>query len=169
MRTTTLTLLMLMLAPLAACAGGQKKPVARAVTPAPAPAPKPQAAAAPKPAPAPIAETFPTTDPLYFAFDSALLKTENETELKAVAAYLVKHPEAHIRVEGNTDTLGTAEYNLALGERRARAAAEYLLRLGVKADQLKSVSYGEEHPAVRGDGEAVWAQNRRDVLVPGGS
>ena len=67
-----------------------------------------------------------------------------------------------MRIEGNCDDRGTQEYNLALGERRARAAYEYLVQNGVNPSQLEMISYGKENPAVQGTGEAVWAKNRRD-------
>ena len=67
-----------------------------------------------------------------------------------------------VRIEGNCDARGTQEYNLALGERRARAAYEYLVMLGVNPDQMEMISFGKERPAVEGTGPAVWAKNRRD-------
>jgi peptidoglycan-associated lipoprotein len=67
-----------------------------------------------------------------------------------------------VRIEGNCDERGTQEYNLALGERRARAAYEYLVTLGVNPGQLEMISYGKENPAVQGSGESAWSKNRRD-------
>ena len=70
--------------------------------------------------------------------------------------------DIRVRIEGNCDARGTQEYNLALGERRARAAYEYLVMLGVNPDQMEMISFGKERPAVEGTGPAVWAKNRRD-------
>lgn len=71
-------------------------------------------------------------------------------------------------IEGQADERGTVEYNLALGERRAQAALRYLVDLGIDADRLTSISYGEERPAVEGHNEAAWSLNRRDEFVPSG-
>lgn len=81
--------------------------------------------------------------------------------LKAKAEALKVYPQLRVLIEGNCDDRGTQEYNLALGERRARAAFEYLVLLGVRPDQLEIVSYGEERPAAMGNNEAAWAKNRR--------
>ena len=71
-------------------------------------------------------------------------------------------PQLRVIIEGHCDERGTEEYNLALGERRARAAYEFLLNLGVSAGQMEMVSFGKLHPAVSGSGEAAWSKNRRD-------
>ena len=97
-----------------------------------------------------------------FAFDKFDIKPEYKDMLKTKADLMKQFPSVRVRIEGNCDERGTQEYNLALGERRARAAYEYMIRLGVPADQLDIISYGKERPAVEGTGEAVWAQNRRD-------
>ncbi len=78
------------------------------------------------------------------------------------AQILKQYPGIHVRIEGNCDDRGTQEYNLALGERRARAVYDYFVNNGVNPGQLEMISYGKENPAVIGTGEAVWAQNRRD-------
>lgn len=115
--------------------------------------------------PAPTAPP-PDTRPVYFAFDSASLElsADDQKRLRAVGAYLVANPSARLVVVGHTDEVGPSEYNLALGDRRARAMSDYLTRLGVPARQLSLVSYGEERPAADGTGESVWASNRRDEL-----
>ena len=97
-----------------------------------------------------------------FAFDKFDIKPEYKDMLKAKADLMKQFPSVRVRIEGNCDERGTQEYNLALGERRARAAYEYLVMLGVSPSQLEMISYGKENPAVQGTGEAVWSQNRRD-------
>lgn len=97
-----------------------------------------------------------------FAFDKFDIKPEYKDMLKTKADLMKQFPSVRVRIEGNCDERGTQEYNLALGERRARAAYEYLVMLGVSPSQLEMISYGKENPAVQGTGEAVWAQNRRD-------
>ena len=82
--------------------------------------------------------------------------------LTAKAELMKKYPSIRVRIEGNCDERGTQEYNLALGERRARAAYDYMVRLGVNPGQLEMISYGKEKPVVQGSGESVWAQNRRE-------
>ena len=97
-----------------------------------------------------------------FAFDKFDIKPEYKEMLKAKADLMKQFPSVRVRIEGNCDERGTQEYNLALGERRARAAYEYLVMLGLSPSQLEMISYGKENPAVQGTGEAVWSQNRRD-------
>lgn len=99
---------------------------------------------------------------VYFDFDMFDIKPEYREMLRQKAELLKEYPCIRIRIEGNCDARGTQEYNLALGERRARAAYEYLVMLGVNPNQLEIISYGKERPAVEGTGPAVWAKNRRD-------
>ncbi|MEZ0575830.1 peptidoglycan-associated lipoprotein Pal [Halodesulfovibrio aestuarii] len=99
--------------------------------------------------------------PIYFDFDKFDIKAEYRTVLKHNAMMLQKYPMMRVLIEGHTDSRGTSEYNLALGERRARAVQDYLIVLGVPATQLEIVSYGEERAAVQGASEAAWAKNRR--------
>lgn len=101
----------------------------------------------------------------YFDYDSSEVRSDYMPVLAAHAQYLINHPSAHARLEGNTDERGTREYNLALGERRARAVKQILLLKGVPTNQVTTVSYGEEKPAVSGHTEAAWSKNRRVVLV----
>ena len=84
--------------------------------------------------------------------------------MQAHAKYLRENPDAHIIIEGHTDERGTPEYNIALGERRARSVARYMQNLGVDVNQLSIVSYGEEKPLVVGHNENAWAKNRRAVI-----
>ena len=85
--------------------------------------------------------------------------------LAAHASYLSKNPALKVTIEGHADERGTPEYNIALGERRAEAVSNYLQALGVQADQISIVSYGEEKPLLLGQSEDVYAKNRRAVLV----
>lgn len=101
-------------------------------------------------------------DKIYFDFDSANLSESARSTLAKNAAALAKETTAKIRIEGNCDERGSAEYNLALGERRAKAAQQYLSTMGVKPDRLSIISYGKEKPAVQGNDEAAWSKNRRD-------
>ncbi|SHN57327.1 peptidoglycan-associated lipoprotein Pal [Desulfovibrio litoralis] len=98
---------------------------------------------------------------IYFAFDRYEIKPEGKEALNQSAALIKQFPIVRVLIEGHTDNRGTAEYNLALGERRARAAYEYLVNLGVRPEQLEMVSYGKERPAVEGNNESAWAKNRR--------
>ncbi len=102
-----------------------------------------------------------TDSKVFFDFDKFDIKAEYRDQLKEKAEILKKFPQLRVLVEGHCDERGTAEYNLALGERRARTVKEYLMVLGVDAGQIEVVSFGEERPAVTGTGEAVWSQNRR--------
>ena len=141
----------------------QKKVQAQA--PAPAPAAKP---AAPAPAPAPAAKLdVPSfmTERIYFDFDKSALKLEAQALLKKKADWLKANPNAKLLIEGNCDERGTAEYNLALGERRAAAAQSYIVALGIPASRIKTVSYGKEFPFDPGHDEAAWAKNRRAHFV----
>ncbi len=99
---------------------------------------------------------------VYFAFDKFSLQPEGKEVLKNKAELMKRFPSIRVRIEGNCDERGTQEYNLALGERRAHAAQEFLKTLGVNPSQMETISYGKENPAVQGSGEAVWQQNRRD-------
>jgi peptidoglycan-associated lipoprotein len=102
---------------------------------------------------------------IYFNFDSADLSEEARNVLSKNAALLAKQTSLKIKIEGNCDERGSDEYNMALGERRAKAAKDYLVNLGVQAERLSTVSYGEEKPAVDGHDEAAWSKNRRDEFV----
>ena len=98
---------------------------------------------------------------VHFAFDSADLQQNDLDLLKAHAKYLAAHNDAKVQVEGNCDERGTAEYNLALGERRAKSVSAFLENEGVHANQLKTVSYGKEKPVDPAHSEEAWAKNRR--------
>ena len=100
------------------------------------------------------------SEAIYFNFDSALLRNDARPELQKVAQEAKKAKA--IRIEGNCDERGTTEYNLVLGDARARSAATYLERLGVRKNKISTVSYGSERPKVQGHDESAWSQNRRD-------
>lgn len=102
---------------------------------------------------------------IYFEFDRAELKPEDETLIAAHARYLASHPGTRVRLEGHTDERGTREYNIGLGERRAQTVRRALLLQGVAETQVATVSYGEERPAAAGSDEVAWAQNRRVEIV----
>ncbi|MDE1900036.1 MAG: peptidoglycan-associated lipoprotein Pal [Alphaproteobacteria bacterium] len=104
-------------------------------------------------------------DRVFFAFNKSDLSTEAQATLDRQAAWLKKYPAIKVTIEGHTDERGTREYNLALGERRATAAKNYLVAAGIPASRISTISYGKERPAVVGDNEAAWAQNRRAVTV----
>ncbi|WP_281300980.1 MULTISPECIES: peptidoglycan-associated lipoprotein Pal [unclassified Iodidimonas] len=108
-------------------------------------------------------------DRVFFAFDSSELSPTARQTLQRQAEWLQKHRSVKATVEGHADERGTREYNLALGERRAAAAKNYLVALGIAPDRLDTISYGKERPAVLGSGENVWRQNRRSVLTVGRS
>ena len=100
--------------------------------------------------------------PIYFDFDKYNIKSEAKANLDKTAEWLSKNSTVKIRAEGNCDERGTNEYNLALGERRASSAMKYLVNVGVSADRITTVSYGEEKAVDPGHDEAAWAKNRRD-------
>jgi peptidoglycan-associated lipoprotein len=103
--------------------------------------------------------------PLFFELDSADVSSEGQQILQANAAIMKKYPAWQITVEGHCDERGTAEYNLALGERRALAAKNYLVSLGIPADKIRVVSYGKEFPFEPGHEEGAWSKNRRAHFV----
>jgi peptidoglycan-associated lipoprotein len=98
--------------------------------------------------------------PVLFEYDSARIKPSEESKLETVAAYAKSNP-GKLVIEGHCDERGTAEYNRALGERRALAAREELVKLGVASSRISTISYGTERPAEMGHDEAAWAKNRR--------
>ncbi len=110
-------------------------------------------------------------DTIHFAYDSSAVPSAEKSKISAVADFLKSNPNAAVRVEGNCDERGTEEYNRSLGERRALAARETLVGLGVASDRVDTISYGEDKPVDPGHTQAAWKQNRRDdfvVLTPPG-
>ena len=159
---------------------GKKQPE----TPAPAPPPpeqpatKPPAPPPPPPPPQPAPPAVPTEDELYekmtndevaqkyladvfFAYDSIELNEQSRGALQKNAEFLKRRATARIMIEGHADSRGTNEYNLALGERRADAARDYLVSLGVPGERVTIVSKGEEQPFCSEETETCWQQNRR--------
>ena len=108
-------------------------------------------------------EDFEDTN-IYFDFDKSNLKPEAQETLKKKAAFLRYNPSFALLIAGNCDNRGTEEYNLALGERRADSARQYLIALGISGDRIKTISYGELRPADPANNEVAWALNRRDTF-----
>jgi len=104
-------------------------------------------------------------DRVFFATNKFNLDATAVAQLDKQVAWLKKYPNRTVTVEGHADERGTREYNLALGEKRANAAKEYLTAKGVAATRLKTISYGKERPVALGSNEAAWSQNRRAVSV----
>jgi peptidoglycan-associated lipoprotein len=102
---------------------------------------------------------------IYFGFDEYTVQTKYQKMLSAHASYLKANPKQKIIIQGNTDDRGTAEYNLALGQRRSDAVRKSLNLMGVSDDQMEAVSFGKEKPKAEGDTEAAWAENRRADIV----
>jgi peptidoglycan-associated lipoprotein len=102
---------------------------------------------------------------IYFDYDSALLTPQAQEILREKARYMKENPGTNVIIEGHCDERGTNEYNLALGEQRAKMTKEFLVALGVSASRIKTVSYGEERPLDRSNTEQAWAKNRRAHFV----
>ena len=102
---------------------------------------------------------------VYFGFDEYTVQTKYQKMLSAHASYLKANPNQKIIIQGNTDDRGTAEYNLALGQRRSDAVRKSLNLMGVSDSQMEAVSFGKEKPKAEGDSEAAWAENRRADIV----
>jgi peptidoglycan-associated lipoprotein len=155
--------------------------------PAPPPAPTPAPVSTPtvvttEPPPAPTPQPTPRVDrdditakslseissylkPAFFDYDKADVRADAREVLAANATWLKKYPAVQFTLEGHADERGTAQYNLALGDRRANAARDYLVSLGVDAARIKSVSYGKERPFATGHDEDSWQKNRRAHFV----
>jgi peptidoglycan-associated lipoprotein len=166
----------------------KKPPVARP-TPPPMSAPAPTPAPPPPTPPAPVTDTTPVPkeppiteepiagadldtinknspfQPVFYLLDSYEVDTAGQQALNANAGLLKKYPTWVITIEGHCDERGTAEYNLALGEKRALSAKTYLVSLGIPADRLRTVSYGKEFPFDPGHDENAWSKNRRAHFV----
>jgi peptidoglycan-associated lipoprotein len=142
--------------------GCQKKAVSQAKAPEPAPAP------APEPAPAPAAKPAEwniSQNNIYFEFDKSRLTPMAQDTLMRHAAWLRENPDVTVTIEGHADERGTNEYNLALGDRRADSAKDFLVDLGIPASRLTTISYGEERPLCMDQTEECWAKNRRGHFV----
>jgi peptidoglycan-associated lipoprotein len=108
------------------------------------------------------------SDYVLFGYDSYELDDEARTTLGKQAEWLARYPSVRVTIEGHADERGTREYNLALGDRRATAAKNFLAAQGVDTSRMTTISYGKERPAVDGNDEAAWARNRRAVTVVAG-
>jgi peptidoglycan-associated lipoprotein len=152
---------------LAACSKKAPEELPPAPTNPTAPAPTPTA---PPTGPVPGTQSHFTQamsgrDTIYFDTDKFDIDAEDQAALRQQATYLQQYPNIRATIEGHADERGTREYNLALGERRANAAKNYLVSLGVPDNRLTTVSYGKERPRATGSNEAAWAQNRRAVTI----
>jgi peptidoglycan-associated lipoprotein len=185
MKMTRSVVMLLMLVSLASACAKKKPPVAKPTPPPPADttgANRPPVPPTPvnEPQPVPIepspADELASRDldainknspfqPLFFGLDQAEVSPEGQQVLNGNAEIMKKYPTWVITIEGHADERGTAEYNLALGERRALAARNYLVSLGIPADRLRTVSYGKEFPFDPGHTEEAWQQNRRAHFV----
>ena len=185
-RTACLSVAVVLAAALTAGACAKKKPEPPApaptppppvekTTPAPPPPPPPPP---PTPAPAPLSEeeifSRMTLDELnakrplgdvFFDYDSVQIKPEARTTLQTNVEYLKRWASTKVMIEGHADSRGTNEYNLALGERRADAARDYMVSLGVATERITIVSKGEEQPFCREENETCWQQNRRGHFI----
>ena len=140
-------------------------------------APPPRPAAAPTPAPAPAPPTISLSERLsevqdaYFDYDQSGIRPDARDTLTKDASVLMSilrdFPNAAIIIEGNCDERGSAEYNIGLGDRRASAAKDFLIQLGVSGDRLRTISYGKERPACTEHDESCWQRNRHDHFAPG--
>jgi len=108
---------------------------------------------------------MPSGRSVYYDFDKSDLRTESRALIEANARYLREHPATKVRIEGNADERGSAEYNLALGQRRAENVEKTLRLLGVQDSRMEAISYGKEKPRKTGHDETSWAENRRSDLV----
>lgn len=107
----------------------------------------------------------PEMRPIYFDFDQSSIRSDQIPSMEHNGSYLKSNPSRSVLVEGNTDDRGTNEYNLALGERRAVAARNYLVEFGIEESRIRTVSYGEERPLFTGQSEDEFAHNRRDDFI----
>ena len=106
-----------------------------------------------------------SSDRIFFDFDQYNVDAQDQATLQSQAQWLARNPAVRVTLEGHADERGTRDYNIALGERRANAAKNYLATLGVDPSRIQVMSYGKERPAALGSNEEAWAQNRRAVTV----
>jgi peptidoglycan-associated lipoprotein len=111
------------------------------------------------------AQTSPDARSVYYEFDKSDIKADGLKVIEANAQYLRDHPATKVRIEGNADERGSAEYNLALGQRRAESVQKRMTLLGIQQDRIETVSYGKEKPKAKGHDESAWSQNRRSDIV----
>ena len=166
-RIATLALAAGLLALLVAVGCASRKQVSPPVTETPPPpttetAPPPPTETAPPP---PVEETRSALQDAYFDFDDASLRDDAKNALENNAKYMEKNSSTAVVVEGHCDERGSVEYNIALGEKRARAAKDFLVSYGVTAGRITTISYGKERPFDPGHSEEAWAKNRRAHFV----
>jgi peptidoglycan-associated lipoprotein len=182
---TVVAVAMVALMMVGAC-GKKKPPVAKPTSPPPPASstgggrppgpPEPVREAVPVPAEPIASDTLSSTDidtlnknspfqPVFFAYDEDVIDAAGQQALNHNAELMKKYPTWIVTIEGHADERGTAEYNLALGERRALASRNYLVSLGIPADRLRTVSYGKEFPFEPGHDEGSWSKNRRAHFV----
>jgi peptidoglycan-associated lipoprotein len=106
-----------------------------------------------------------SSDRILFDTDQSDIDAADQATLQSQATYLRQYPQVRVTIEGHADERGTREYNLALGERRANAAKNYLVTLGIPESRVSTISFGKERPEATGSDESAWAQNRRAVTV----
>ncbi|SNT25159.1 peptidoglycan-associated lipoprotein Pal [Sphingopyxis indica] len=106
-----------------------------------------------------------SSDRIFFDFDQYNVDAQDQATLQSQAQWLQRNPAVRVTLEGHADERGTRDYNIALGERRANAAKNYLASLGIDPSRINVISYGKERPAALGSNEEAWAQNRRAVTV----
>ncbi|MBA2920815.1 peptidoglycan-associated lipoprotein Pal [Sphingomonas sp. MAH-20] len=151
-----------------AVAGCSKKPPAE-LPPAPQETPTPEAPPPAEMGPVPGSQAHfianVASDRVFFDTDEYNIDAADQATLQSQAAYLKQYPNVRVTIEGHADERGTREYNLALGERRANAAKNYLASLGIDPSRISTISYGKERPEALGSDEASWAKNRRAVTV----
>ena len=149
------------------CAKEEPPPPTAEVQPRPAAPPPPPPPPAPAPGPSITQQTFQEfqNQDIYFDFDQYDLRPDARTVLDRKVTFLNQNSSVRSQIEGHCDERGTNEYNLALGERRANAAKQYLTTAGISAGRLSTISYGKERPLDPGHNEAAWAKNRRDHFV----
>lgn len=160
MRLRKTTFIILGIAIMFGCA---PKETVKPEEPKPAPAPAPQAEEAPQPQATPQPEI--KLESIYFDFDRSSIRNDAAQVLKKNAETLKGASGIRVRIEGNCDERGTNEYNMALGERRANSARDYLINLGIDKNILTTVSYGEEKPVCTEHNEECWSKNRRVDFV----
>ena len=108
---------------------------------------------------------MPQARSVYYEYDKAEIKADDAKLIDAHAQYLRQHPEVKVKVEGNADERGSAEYNVALGQRRADGVSKIMALLGVGQDRIETVSFGKEKPKASGHSETSWSENRRSDIV----
>lgn len=129
--------------------------------PTPVPAPAPVVTVPPSTTTTPSDSAANTLKRVYFGYDSTGVTGDSTSALEHDVSVLQKNPETRVEVQGHADERGTTEYNLALGQRRAEAVKDRMVRMGIAGSRLTTVSYGEERPLVSASNESAWSQNRR--------